>query len=130
MSITGQGRRAARKPFRGASAAHRIARPLAAAMLVAGRGAEMFKRIAILALAATIIAGAFPLGIASAQTTPPPAMSSLIAKLIAGLSADEQAAVITRNGGIETSQIPALRLHVVAVPTADLADTLARYQAD
>lgn len=49
---------------------------------------------------------------------------------MAGLSLAEQAAVIARNGGGETSSIPALRLHVVAVATAELTDTLARYQAD
>jgi hypothetical protein len=68
---------------------------------------------------------------AGAQTASGPSTtSSLLVKLVGGLSASEQAAVIARNGGVETSSIPALRLHVVAVSTADLPSVLAAYQAD
>ena len=56
--------------------------------------------------------------------------TSLIVKLIAGLTQSQQEAVIARDGGVEVSSIAALRLHVVAVATADLATTLANYQAD
>ena len=35
-----------------------------------------------------------------------------------------------RNGGVETSSIPALRLHVVQVPAADLTAVTTLYQAD
>src|SRR5207249_1936927 len=56
--------------------------------------------------------------------------SSLLVKLAAGLSPEQQAAVISRNGGIEISSIPALRLHVIQAAPADLPQILARYQAD
>src|SRR5262249_2253163 len=67
--------------------------------------------------------------IASAQT-PPPAMSSIIVKLVPGLTTAEQEDVIARNGGTEVSQIAALRLHVISAPTSDLATILAAYQPD
>src|SRR5262249_45467877 len=53
---------------------------------------------------------------ASAQTT----TSSLLVKLVDGLSPALQADVIARNGGIERSVIPALRLHVIDVPPSEL----------
>src|SRR5262245_40922138 len=93
------------------------------------RGPDMLKCIAIIALVMAVIAGAFFPVIASAQTPPAP-MSSIIVKMVAVLTAAQQADVIARNGGIELSQIPALRLHVIAIPTSDLAATLAAYQAD
>jgi hypothetical protein len=66
-----------------------------------------------------------------AQTVPElPAPPSLIVKLAAGLSADEQAAVIARNGGVETSTVPALRLHVIEVGTDQLDQVIASYRAD
>ncbi|NTW81630.1 MAG: S8 family serine peptidase, partial [Geobacteraceae bacterium] len=55
---------------------------------------------------------------------------SLVVKLINGLTAVEQTAVIDRNGGIETSSIPALRLHVIAVPATNFSLTLENYQTD
>ena len=54
----------------------------------------------------------------------------MIIKLAASLSAEEQAAVIAQNGGIETSTVPALRLHVVAVAADQLDEVLAGYRAD
>src|SRR5690349_13706079 len=57
---------------------------------------------------------------AMAQST----TASLIVKLVPGLTTSEQAAVIARNGGTETSSVPALRLHVVQVPADDLDATL------
>ena len=51
-------------------------------------------------------------------------------KLVAGLTDQAQVDVIASNGGILRSSIPALRLYVIGVPAAELADTLARYQAD
>src|SRR5438093_5068847 len=63
---------------------------------------------------------------ANAQSTG----SSLLVKLAPGLSPEQQAQVIARNGGIEISSIPALRLHVIQVAPADLPQILARYQAD
>ena len=55
---------------------------------------------------------------------------TLIVKLVQGLTAEQQAAVIARDGGTEQSTIPALRLHVIKVPTADLSLVLKDYQSD
>src|SRR5665811_1998867 len=41
--------------------------------------------------------------------------SSLIVKLVPGLSTADQEAVILRNGGTQTSSVPALRLHTIEV---------------
>jgi len=59
-----------------------------------------------------------------------PSAPSLIVKLMSGLTAGEQAAVITRNGGIEVSSVAALRLHVVQVTAAEQDAVLAKYKAD
>src|SRR5437868_852400 len=56
--------------------------------------------------------------------------SSLLVKLVDGLSPALQADVIARNGGIERSVIPALRLHVIDVLPSELAAVRANYQAD
>ncbi len=92
----------------------------------------MWKRLVILAAVTAMVGGAFFTVIAQEPTASPEpiATTSLIAKLIAGLTPEEQAAVVTRNGGTETSSIPALRLHVVEVPTTDLSVILQNYQAD
>ena len=89
----------------------------------------MLKRSAFVLLALAVLSlGLLPSG-ATAQT-PPPETSSLLVKLVSGLSAEEQAAVVARNGGTETGAIVALRLHVVQVLTAELAETIAAYEAD
>ncbi|HEY3208338.1 MAG TPA: S8 family serine peptidase, partial [Actinomycetota bacterium] len=49
---------------------------------------------------------------------------------VSGLSPEEQLAVILRNGGVETSSIAALRLHVVAVPVGDVDQALQNYGSD
>src|SRR4029453_1341287 len=64
---------------------------------------------------------------ASAQTS---TTSSLLVKLVAGLTVEQEANVIARNGGIALSSIPALRLDVIAVPGGDVAAVTAAYQAD
>ncbi|MFM1752395.1 MAG: hypothetical protein RL119_1357, partial [Actinomycetota bacterium] len=58
------------------------------------------------------------------------ATSSIIVKMVAGLDAGAQDAVIARHGGVETSAIAALRLHVLEVSTADLDAVIAAYRAD
>ena len=87
----------------------------------------MLKRFTVLMALVGLVAGLFLPALASAQSTPP---SSIIVKLVAGLSDQAQVDVVASNGGILRSSIPALRLHVIDVPAADLAATLARYQAD
>src|SRR4029453_14768921 len=64
---------------------------------------------------------------ASAQTSTD---ASLLVKLAPGLTPDVQTAVIARNGGVELSSIPALRLHAVVVSVAELAAVKARKEAD
>lgn len=61
------------------------------------------------------------------QTT---ATVSLIVKMISSLTAEEQAAVIARGGGVETSSVPALQLHVVELPESDLTAVLSNYHSD
>src|SRR5437660_3296454 len=56
--------------------------------------------------------------------------ASLLVKLADGLSPELQADVIARNGGIERSVVPALRLHVIDVLPSELAAVRAHYQAD
>lgn len=90
----------------------------------------MRTRRMIIALAAiALFSGVVP-PLATGQTAPLVSTSSLIVKVIADLTADQQAAVVGRNGGTVTSTIPALRLLVVSVPQEEVAAALARYQAD
>jgi len=55
---------------------------------------------------------------------------SLVVKFKAGLSLSEQAAIVSRNGGVESSSIQALRLHVITVSALDLSVIQNDYQAD
>src|SRR5881409_571135 len=80
--------------------------------------------MALLAVACALLVPAL-----SAAQTPSPT-SSLLVKLVDGLSAQEQADVIARNGGVEISSIPALRLHAIQLAPAELPPVLANYQAD
>ncbi len=84
-------------------------------------------RVILLATALTLLA---VLSVPLASIAQTSLSSSLLVKLIGGLTPDQQAQVIARNGGIEISSIPALRLHVIQVAPADLAQVLASYQAD
>src|SRR2546426_2673362 len=89
----------------------------------------MLLKRAIVVTALLTIACALLIPTLSAAQTPSP-ISSLLVKLVDGLSAQEQADVIARDGGVEISSIPALRLHVIQVAPADLPQVLANYQAD
>ncbi|HEY7564151.1 MAG TPA: S8 family serine peptidase, partial [Acidimicrobiia bacterium] len=70
----------------------------------------------------------------TATTAPAPldlsTAANLIVKLVAGLSLEQQADVIASYGGIETSAIPVLRLHMVAVAPDTAAETIAAFEAD
>src|SRR6266446_8979062 len=89
---------------------------------------DMFKRFALLLAIIVMVGGSFSNLSLEAQNRPP--TSTLIVKLISGLSPTQQATVIARNGGTKTSAIPVLRLHVVEVPTTALSGILHKYQAD
>src|SRR5256885_1738954 len=80
--------------------------------------------MALLAVACALLVPAL-----SAAQSPSPT-SSLLVKLVEGLGAEAQADVIARDGGIERSVIPVLRLHVIEVPPSDFATVRANYQAD
>ena len=54
----------------------------------------------------------------------------LIVRLVAGLSPDAQQQVIARNGGVETSSVPVLRMHCIDVPIASVDEIIQRYQSD
>ena len=82
----------------------------------------MPKRQLATCVVALILALLLPLA-ATAQTAP---TSSLLVKLVAGLSTEQQAEVIARNGGVEFSSISDLLLHVVAVATDQLETVLAQ----
>jgi len=66
----------------------------------------------------------------AADEIPPVEMSSLVVKMIGGLSTDEEAACIARDGGVEVSSIQALRMHVIAIPTNELEEAILRYKGD
>src|SRR3990172_8182174 len=56
--------------------------------------------------------------------------SNLIVKLAAGLSHEQQAAVILSHGGVETAVIDVLRLHMVAVAPETVEDSISAFAAD
>ena len=56
--------------------------------------------------------------------------TSLIVRLVAGLSLAEQQQVIARNGGVESSSVPVLRMHFIDVPDSTVAEAIQRYQSD
>src|SRR2546425_5128357 len=96
--------------------------------VVTARPFPVVKRtVVVMALLAVACALLVP---ASSAAQSPPSTSSLLVKLVDGLSAQEQADLIARDGGIERSVIPVLRLHVIDVPASDLATVRASYQAD
>src|SRR5438094_8229858 len=88
----------------------------------------LLKRAIVVTALLTIACALLIPTLSGAQTSSP--TSSLLVKLVDGLTTQEQADVITRNGGVEISSIPALRLHVIQVAPADLPKVLANYQAD
>ena len=81
--------------------------------------------LTLLALVLTALAGTVPASAASGGET-----VNLSVKLAAGLTAADQAAVITKSGGVEKSVIAPLRIHVVSVPAANLALILSDYRKD
>jgi hypothetical protein len=55
---------------------------------------------------------------------------SVMVKLVDGLTAEEQTAVIARNGGVRKSSIPLLRLHIVELPASELTEIMSQFEAD
>ena len=87
---------------------------------------DMHRLMALLLVVVGLIAGTFSSALkANAADT-----ASLVIKLANGLDTVQQAAVIARDGGIETASIPALRLHIVSVPVIDLPIVQQNYQND
>jgi len=87
----------------------------------------MRPRFVIIAALLVILCAAVLPALATAQTATTP---SLIVKVVAGLTTDQQAEIVARNGGTLTGSISALRLLVVAVPPDQVDATLSRYRAD
>ncbi|MFA4917317.1 MAG: S8 family serine peptidase, partial [Syntrophales bacterium] len=55
---------------------------------------------------------------------------SLIVRLAAGISPEEQQQVIARNGGTQTSSVPVLRMHFITIPETSAAAIMQQYQSD
>jgi subtilisin family serine protease len=116
--------------FEGANMNNRQAAKLCAASSYAWFLTYLARSVFALTAALLVVASLLPTK-AFAQSEPvPPPPSSLIVKLVPGLTIDQQAAVIARNGGVETSSVPALRLHVVEVGADQIDQALAKYQTD
>lgn len=80
-----------------------------------------------------VFTAVFLMGICSAPmaiAADPAPTASLIVKMTVGLTAAEQATVIAADGGTETSTVPALRLHIIKVPAADLPTIMQKYLSD
>src|SRR5262245_11747157 len=77
-----------------------------------------------------IAAVIFGLLSATAAAQSPPPQSSIIVKMVAGLTTADQAAVVARNGGVEVSSVPALRLHTIQVATDQLDAVVTKYRTD
>jgi Subtilase family/Divergent InlB B-repeat domain len=90
----------------------------------------MRARFAGATLLLAVLSAALLPTLAVAQSAPSGTASSLIVKVVGGLTIDQQNNIVARNGGTLTSSIPALRLLVVTVLVQDVDATLARYQAD
>jgi subtilisin family serine protease len=90
----------------------------------------MRTRLTMIALITIMLFAGLVPSAAVAQTTPTVSTSSLIVKVVAGLTADQQAAIVGRNGGTVTSSIAALRLLVVSMASKDVDAALARYLSD
>ena len=86
------------------------------------------KKMISIALLWTVLAAACLCQPAVAATQP--GTTSLVVKLVNGLSTARQAAVIARDGGEEKSAVAVLRIHTIAVADAELAAVLQAYQAD
>jgi hypothetical protein len=86
----------------------------------------MPKRVLVAVVVSVMLLGS----LTAASGQDPSGTASVLVKLVPGLTLDSQTAVITRNGGVEVSSIPALRLHVVEVATAELMAVTTRYQSD
>jgi subtilisin family serine protease len=86
------------------------------------------KAFIVLLWAILVVTCSFSSTLAAAAAQP--GTTSLVVKLTSGLTPDQQAQVIARNGGVEKSKVEVLRIHTVLVPDADLAPVLQAYQAD
>src|SRR5207253_4619488 len=99
--------------------------PVGGAKAMRRMSRERVSSALIFAVLCALLLSFIPLA-ASAQSVG----SSLLVKLVDGLSPALQANVIARNGGVERSVIPALRLHVIDVLPSELEAVRANYQAD
>lgn len=71
--------------------------------------------------------------VAKAENIAPPGqtdISSIIIKLKADVTPEQKAELIARNGGVEVSGIPALRMYVIEIPSSEVENALLMYKAD
>jgi hypothetical protein len=66
----------------------------------------------------------------SITISPAAPTTAFIVRLVSGLSTAAQQQVIARNGGVETSSVPVLKMHFIKVPNATIDEVLQRYQSD
>ncbi len=90
----------------------------------------LFKRLIVVLPLLSILFFLSYLPAGWAADPPDPPKTSLIVKTVAGLSYVDVGAIVARDGGVETSSIPALRLHVIEVTADQLATVTLNYQSD
>ena len=93
-----------------------------------GMTSSLTKCVAIFLLT-SLIAFGISSGAPGGQSQTPPG-TSLNIKLVSGLTAEEQRAVITGYGGVIKSWLPKLNLITADVPTGDLSNIMNNLQSD
>ncbi|MFH1843872.1 MAG: S8 family serine peptidase, partial [bacterium] len=90
----------------------------------------LMKAFIVLLLLSVTVGISSPVWAQEAPLDTPPPVTSLMVKLNAGLTPEQQTAVITLNGGALKSSIPQLRIFVVEVPESDAPAVIQSYQSD
>jgi len=90
----------------------------------------LMKVFIVLLLLSVMVGISSPVGAQEAPLNTPPPVTSLMVKLKADLTPEQQTAVITFNGGALKSSIPQLRIFVVEVPESDAPAVMQSYQSD
>ncbi len=103
-----------------------ISYPIKFGGLMKGLASNWLRCVVVAMLTSLLVVGSSPV----ARPEEDPSAASLIVRTVQGLSAEDQQAVIQRNGGVETSGIPQLNLHIVEVPAVDLEAIMQNYRED
>jgi subtilisin family serine protease len=94
--------------------------------LMKGLASNLCKYVACVLLASLLAVGFTSIGMSAEN----PSTASLIVRIVSGLSAEEQQAVIQRNGGEVKSSIPQMNLYVIEVPLPDAEAVALSYLND